>query len=66
MAHSLSYPPVSVVECRTDCHCSVVIQLWFSIQTGTASSRFGETRPYIDRNPFNDSLIASGSDDGKV
>lgn len=45
---------------------SEVIPLLYWIQTGKQEAGSRLHGADLDRNPFNDSLIASGSDDGKV
>lgn len=66
-AHSLSFLSVSEDVCQNDCPffadtlrlCWIQIGWWINwLQEGQGS--------YCDRNPFDDSLLASGSDDGKV
>mgnify|MGYP001485464645 CR=1 FL=1 len=51
------------------CPCSAATRLLSSIPTGVPHNprvRYPFTLTPIDRNPFDDSIIASGSDDGKV
>lgn len=53
--------------CRISYLCSEGIPQWSWIQTGkNISISFIESAHVVCRSPFNDFLIASGSDDGKV
>lgn len=63
----LLYQSMKRGDYRTFCHCSEAIRLWFWILIGwhPLCKRLGRT-DWLHRSPFNDSLIASGSDDGKV
>lgn len=53
-------------DCRINYLCSEGIPRWSWIQTGNDIASFIDDAHMIRRSPFNDSLIASGSDDGKV
>lgn len=53
-------------DCRINYLCSEGIQQWSWIQTGKNDVSISDNAHVVCRSPFNDSLIASGSDDGKV
>jgi hypothetical protein len=61
-----SSQPAKKDVCLSGYHCSEVIPPLYSIRIGEGGRRRRWTALTACRNPFNDSLIASGSDDGKV
>jgi Domain of unknown function (DUF1899) len=66
-ALSRSYQRVKGGGYRSAFHCLGVIPLLFWIPTGEVLQHPSHAQVLIwGRNPFNDSLICSGSDDGKV
>ena len=64
--HLRSYQSMRRGDCRINYLCSEGIPRWSWIPTGKDVASFIDNAHVICRSPFNDSLIASGSDDGKV
>ena len=67
VAHSQSYLSLRRGDCLNSCLYSEDTLLWSWTRTGKARTMHDYANTQIGhRSPFNDSLVASGSDDGKV
>lgn len=64
--HLPLYQSMKRGDCRINYLCSEGILQWSWIQIGKDIVYFIDNAHVVRRSPFNDSLIASGSDDGKV
>lgn len=64
--HLRLYQSMKKGDCRISYLYSEGIPPWSWIQTGKYNISFVDNAHVVRRSPFNDSLIASGSDDGKV
>lgn len=64
--HLRLYQSTKKGDCRINYLCSEGIRQWSWIQTGRDDFSFIDSAHAVCRSPFSDSLIASGSDDGKV
>ena len=64
--HLRLYQSMKKGDCRISYLYSEGIPQWSWIQTGKDDISFVDNAHVVCRSPFNDSLIASGSDDGKV